>query len=230
MKANKKILLLPVILLTLLLCSCGKNTIDTTSNGQNTAASTTSSEETTYYDYGYASLIQQKNYGRILFVGDSRTVDMFIATVHDVSGINADGITVYAMDGGGYDYLVETIDAYGMDNFDTLITWLGANDAGNFTPYIGYYNGILENGKRLILCNVGPTDDEHLLDVCIPDYLNEKMLQYNQAQAEWAAEHDIKVIDLYTFVSENIGIEEVDGVHYEPKPTTTVWDEIMNNI
>lgn len=164
---------------------------------------------------------------RILFVGDSRTIDLFYDSDQWISGEVHDGIIVYGGHGKGYSYLESTINKYGYDNFGTLITWMGANDTGNFENYKRLYNTVLASGKKLIVCTVGPCDDSVVSN---PYYANSRVVNFNNALVTWAFEHGVQVIDLYTYVSDNITIDRADGVHYLPRPTSAVWLYILGNL
>jgi hypothetical protein len=126
--------------------------------------------------------------------------------------------------------MVNTIDEYGLDRFDTLVCWMGCNERGDFTPYEDYYRSLLDQGKQIVLLNVGPTLDSSLKDYDAVNYPNELMLKYNAAQAAWAAQNNVRVIDMYTYLTNNITINPDDGIHYDPKPTTTIWEEILRNL
>ena len=168
-------------------------------------------------------------YGRILFVGDSRTVDIFSESASELNAYSAGNIIVYARDASNHSYLESTVNSYGMDNFDTLVSWMGANDYGNFSAYEGFYNSILASGKTLILCTVGPTDDNCLAADDRPYYDNERIVAFNTALNTWASNHGVKVIDLYTYVSGNVTIDSADGIHYGPKPTSNIWGAITGS-
>ena len=170
---------------------------------------------------------------RILFIGDSRTIDMFADSDDEMSGYDAgDDIVVFAKHGHGFDYMTKVIKNYGTDNFDVLVTWMGANDHGDFSKYAGYYDGILENGKRMIVCNVGPTDDAGLIANDHPDYENSRMIAYNTELVKWAEENDVKVIDLYEYINSTatVTIDPKDGIHYLPRPTVELWDHIVSEL
>ncbi len=169
-------------------------------------------------------------YGRILFIGDSRTVDIFSDSAEEISGMNVDGITVYARNGGGDIYMTEVLDGYGMDSFDTLVTWMGANDWGEFAPYIDKYGTVLGQGKTLIVCTVGPSDNNTLLEDDKPYYYDETIQSFNNQLVEWASGNGVKVIDLYTYVKNNVAIDPADGIHYYPRPTSSIWTVILENL
>lgn len=169
------------------------------------------------------------DYGRILFVGDSRTVDIFSESASELSAYSAGNVVVYARDASNHNYLIDTVNAYGFDNFDTLVSWMGANDYGDFASYEGFYDSVLASGKTLILCTVGPTDDNCLAADDRPYYDNERIVSFNVALNAWASKHGVKVIDLYTYVSNNVTIDAADGIHYGPKPTSNIWGVVTGS-
>lgn len=175
---------------------------------------------------------QVTDYGRILFCGDSRTVDMFDGGADEIRRGVYNDITVYCRDACQLDYMVSAVQEVGMDNFDTLVSWMGCNDYGNFAKYEPFYNLILENGKKLVLCTVGPTDDNSLDEEDKPNYLNARELEYNAALNQWASARNIYVIDLYNYISSSnsIYIDPADGIHYQVQPTTAIWQKILSSI
>ena len=174
---------------------------------------------------------EKTDYGRILFVGDSRTVDMFSADRDKILGEVYDGITVYAEDARSYTFLIETMSSAGTENFDTIISWMGCNDYGNFANYQPHYEGLLREGKRLILCTVGPTLDSGLAnDFDKTHYLNDFQIAYNSALWTWANANGVKVIDLYSYLANttDVYLDPADGIHYQPKPTGAIWSVIRS--
>lgn len=167
---------------------------------------------------------------KTLFVGDSRTVDMFDADAFEILGKDHDGITVYGRNGGGIRYFNEVMDTVNLDDYDTVVTWLGCNNWGDFTGYGEAYEKILGQGKTLIVCTVGPTDDNALEEDDIPYYYNEKEIAFNASLTSWANAHSVKVIDLYTYCQGNITISPDDGIHYLPQPTTKLWEYILSTL
>ena len=175
----------------------------------------------------------KQGYGRILFVGDSRTVDIFDAGSCGFYGRNEGGVTVYCEDGANFDFLCSSVDKVGLGNFDTLISWMGCNDKGSFSNYEIYYNLLLENGKTVIVCNVGPTADQYLAsDYDRTYYINDFMIAYNNSLANWAAQRGVKVIDMYSYLNgnQNLYLDPVDGIHFQPQPTSEIWTHIFNNL
>ena len=168
------------------------------------------------------------NYGRILFIGDSRTVDMLF---NDNDGIIInelyDDIVVYARHGHGFNYLKETIEEYGLNSFDTLISWMGANDKGIFDEYELYYEYLLSLNKNIILCTVGPTKDEYLES---NDYSNNNMKKYNESLINFSNKYNIHVIDLYSYIIDNQILIKDDGIHYLPKTNYQLLGYIVGDI
>ena len=176
---------------------------------------------------------QKADYGRILFIGDSRSVDMFSADQSGIFGEVHDGITVYAEDARNYTFLIETIGQYDTANFDTLVSWMGCNDYGDFGSYQPHYEGLLREGKNIVLCTVGPTLDTALAnDFDRTHYINDLQIAYNNSLIAWANVNGVKVIDLYSYISNSsdISIASEDGIHYQPKPTSAIWGRILSQL
>ena len=171
---------------------------------------------------------EPKDYGNIIFVGDSRTVDIFDADAFEVYDRNEGGVRVFAHNGKGHEYLLEILSHIGW-GCDTVITWLGCNDHYNIELYKQTYEEILSKDMNLVICNVGPTVNENLDEWDSTRYRNEDMVAFNEQITAWANAHGVKVIDMYSYVSANLEIEP-DGIHYIPQPTSKVWDFIMSQL
>jgi hypothetical protein len=180
-----------------------------------------------------ADTTQTVGYGRILAVGDSRTVDMFTGDQGEILGGVYDGITVYCRDAEGFSFLNEAISAHGIDNFDTLLTLMGCNSYGDFSEYGPYYDSLLAQGKKIVVCTVGPTADQYLAsEFDMTHYENFRQVQFNNSLVAWANQRGVKVIDLYSYInnSSSIIISEADGIHFFPQPTTELWNYIRANL
>ena len=174
-----------------------------------------------------------EGYGRILFVGDSRTVDMFSAEAEEIRGSVYNGIPVYCKNGCKFQYMVDAVNEYGMDNFDTLVSWMGCNDFGEFSPYGPYYDKLIAAGKQVVVCTVGPTQDEYLLDdMDWYYYPNANQIKFNNSLVSWANSKGVKIIDLYTYISNSssVNLDPNDGIHYLPQPTTELWSVIRGSL
>lgn len=175
---------------------------------------------------------QKIDYGRILYVGDSRSVDLFDQYAEEVRAANYNGITVYCKNACQLSYMEGAVGEVGMDGFDTLVSWMGCNDYGNFAKYEPFYNNILAQGKKLIVCTVGPTDDNCLDEEDRYYYDNARELEYNAALVSWANSNGVKVIDLYSYITshDSVYVDPADGIHYQPQPTTELWSVILANL
>lgn len=168
----------------------------------------------------------------IVMVGDSRTICMFSSDSEEtISGEVHDGIRVYAGWGEGYDFLVESLEA--AEEFTTLVVWLGCNDAakgGSFAgTYGALYDSLLEEGKQIVIANVGRTDDKYLAPGD-EGYVNSNMIAYNEQIAAWASEKEgVTFVDAYK-ASINWQLNKEDGIHYTPRPTTGIWQLITSCI
>ncbi len=170
-----------------------------------------------------------KKTSRTLFVGDSRTVDMFDAKKSEINGNVYNNIQVFARDGGSFQYADEVIASIDWENYDTVVFWMGANDRGNFKPYEKYYNQLFALGKRMILCTVGPVNHQALTDEDLMFFSNGKIQRYNNNLRKWAKAHGVAVVDLYSYIVQNVAYSS-DGIHYNPKPTKDLWHHIVKQI
>ena len=189
--------------------------------------------DTTAAEKKEAEAPKQKEYGRILAVGDSRTVDMFTGDQSEILGGVYDGITVYCRDAEGFGFLGEAIGAHGIDNFDTLLTIMGCNSYGDFSQYGPYYDSLIAQGKNIVVCTVGPTADQYLAtEFDRTHYENFRQINYNNSLVAWANQRGVKIIDLYSYISNSssIIVSEADGIHYFPQPTTELWNYIRANL
>ena len=176
---------------------------------------------------------KQVGYGRILLVGDSRSVDMFSADEVEIYGANYNGITVCCRNAAGFNYLKDTIADYGTENFDTLLTLMGCNSYGNFSDYGPFYDSLLAQGKTIVVGTVGPTVDEYLAsDFDKTHYEAWRQVQFNNSLIAWANEKGVKIIDLYSYINNNpnIYVSPEDGIHFFPQPTTEMWNYIRANL
>ena len=167
---------------------------------------------------------------RVLFVGDSRAVDMFTSKSGSINGKKKDGIKVYARDGATFAFLQESVSKCKLKNFDTLVVWMGTNDSGNFSNYKSYYNKLIKKGKKVILCKVGPIKDKLLSDAWRPYFSNSGTAKkYNSSLKKWADKKAVDVIDTYTYVRDNVKFRS-DGIHYKAASSKTIWPFIMGEL
>ena len=168
---------------------------------------------------------------RILFIGDSRTVDMFSSKEHEIKGEEYDNITVYAKDGATYSYMTKTLKKVNVRNYDIVVTWMGTNDHGNFTKYGNYYKKLKKKNVNLLLCTLGYSDNNRLGDEGDHLYYNDGIMQkFNKQLTKWAKKNEVKTINLYSYTKKKLKTRENNGVHYVPCPTTGLWKYTVRQI
>lgn len=166
---------------------------------------------------------------KVMFVGDSRTIDMFSSSDSLYSGVVRDSITIYAKNGAGFGFFNNVISTCNEDDFDILVVWMGANDRGKFENYKAPYKKLLDKGKTLVLCTAGPTNNYALEGEDSWRCSEANIKAYNAALESWAKDNNVDVIDLYSYINKNISIGG-DGLHYTPQPTTRIWDKILSEL
>ncbi|SEK34470.1 Bacterial Ig-like domain (group 2) [Butyrivibrio sp. ob235] len=168
---------------------------------------------------------------RILFIGDSRSVYMFNVKNNELCGDVRNGMFVYARSGAQHDYIDEVLNEVDPDSYDVVVSWMGANDRGNFGVYRKYYNELLKMKKKLILCTVGPVKDAYLDEIGLICFTNNLMVHYNKGLKKWAKKNHVATIDLYNYiVKKNLRVDTRDGVHYLPRPTKSIWKFILKKL
>lgn len=169
---------------------------------------------------------------KVLFIGDSRTVDMFSATRHEIQGEVYNNITVYARDGATMGFMKETLKKVNLDEYDIVVSWMGANEHGHFDKYPSYYKKLMEKKNvKLVLCTIGYSDDGKLGDLgdCLY-YNNGIMLNYNRMLTKWAKKNHVKTIDLYSYTKHHIKARKNNGVHYDHRQKEDLWNYTVKQI
>ena len=169
-----------------------------------------------------------KNTVRTLYIGDSRSVDLFSATAEAIFGEVHNDVVVCALNGGKVTFLNEVINHSDLSDYDTIVTWMGCNDFGAFKPYTKIYNRLVSKGKKLVLCSVGPTD-YGCLDEGGQALMNDGIISgFNFQLKSWANKKNVKTVPMYEYVSKHVAIDHRDGVHYSPKPNKSMWNYILD--
>ena len=168
---------------------------------------------------------------KIVFVGDSRTVDMFSAVKTQLKGKKRDNMYVYAMDGGTYEYMVKVLRKVDLQKGDILVSWMGCNDRGDFSHYKDYYNKLRKRGVNLIIGTIGYSDVNGMADEGDYLYYNNWVIQeFNRDLKKWAKKKGVKTIDLYTYTVRHVQVDQESGIHYDPKPTKKMWKYIVKKV
>ena len=168
---------------------------------------------------------------RVFFIGDSRTVDMFSGKKSKIENKSFGNMIVYAKDGATISYLKYVVKTEGISSDDTIITWMGANDRGNFKPYSKYYNKLIKKGLRVILCTIGCSDNNKLHDEGDRLYYNDGIMKsFNKKLIKYANKNELDVIDLYKYTKKHIKVQPDNGVHYLPKPNKKLQNHILYKV
>lgn len=156
---------------------------------------------------------------QILFIGDSRTLDMM--KVAD----NGNCIWIHQV-GSGYQWMMEQA----FPKADSLVTAgtavviaMGVNDPHNLSQYIQAINSQSavweERGAMVYYSAVGPvTSDPYVTNAQISDF-NTSMYQ----------NLNVRFLDSYNFLVEN-GFQTIDGLHYTESSSKAVFDFILSHI
>lgn len=168
--------------------------------------------------------------GRVIFVGDSRTIDMFADSDDPINGAVHDGIIVHARHGHAVDYFKSVMESVKPVAGDMVVSFMGANDRGAFGPYGEIYNSLLAQGVKLVVCTIGPcATGAGYGNQYYDAYHNIKMTTFNEQLVPWANTNGVPVIDTYSYIWNNIKIDP-DGIHYLPRPTTALWQYILDSL
>ncbi len=167
---------------------------------------------------------------RTLFIGDSRSVDIFSGSESSILGEVHDDIVVCAMNSAKIFFMKDVLKNSDLSDYDTIITWMGANDYGAFNPYKKNYSKLVSSGKKLVLCTVGASGDQYMPPQDLPYFGNGVINSFNSQLKKWAKKKKVDTIPLFEYVQKNVHVDSKDGVHYSPKPNKNIWNYILDNI
>jgi len=167
---------------------------------------------------------------RTLFIGDSRTLDMFTSKPGKHYGRVHNGMVVFALDGATARDMTNILNRVDLGDYDRIVSWMGANDYGHFEHYQNYYDKLLKKHKKLILCTVGQSNDD-----CLPErdsvyFGNCVISSFNKKLKQYAKQHKLTVINVSKAVSKYTTIDGADGLHYSPKPNKKLWKYFVKQI
>lgn len=176
------------------------------------------------------------NINKYIFIGDSRTVQMYAYLNNDWNGANysAGGVhtvgeDIYAAQGSmGLNWMKETGVPAVKNHFKSgavIIILMGVNDLYNADKYISYVNGNLSSwtskGSKVYFVSVNPCNGKY-------SKLNSKIVSFN-SKVKSGLNSKVKWIDSYSYLNSN-GFKTRDGLHYDKNTYKKIHDFIKNKV
>ena len=162
---------------------------------------------------------------RVVFIGDSRTVQMYAylsgswsGANYSKGGVHVVGNDIYVAEGGmGLNWMKNTGIPAAQKYFDSntaIVILMGVNDLGNLNKYIEYVNANApswkSNGSSLYYVSVNPCNGKY-------SHMNSSIQKFN-AQVKSGLSSEVGWIDTYSELN-RVGFTATDGLHYN-KATT----------
>lgn len=173
---------------------------------------------------------------KIVFIGDSRTVQMYAYSSGDWGGANYStggvhevGSDVYVAEGAqGLSWMKSTgipaAQKY-FNNKTAIVILMGVNDLGNVSEYASYINSNADSwkskGSSLYYVSVNPCNGSYSgLNTKIESF-NSSLKRSISGKATW--------IDTYTVLKSN-GFTATDGLHYDGDTYKTIYNYIKSKV
>lgn len=173
---------------------------------------------------------------KIVFIGDSRTVQMYAYSSGDWGGANYStggvhevGSDIYVAEGAqGLSWMKSTgipaAQKY-FNNKTAIVILMGVNDLGNVNEYASYINENADSwkskGSSLYYVSVNPCNGSYSgLNSKIESF-NSKLKSSISSKATW--------IDTYSVLNNN-GFTATDGLHYDGDTYKTIYNYIKSKV
>ena len=172
----------------------------------------------------------------IIFIGDSRTVQMYAYATGDWGGANFSsggvhevGSDLYVAEGSmGLSWLkstgVPTASKY-FNSGSAIVILMGVNDLDNANNYINYVNSNANswksNGSSLYYVSVNPCSGNYA-------HLNSKIENFNSTLKSGLSSN-VGWIDTYSVLVNN-GYSTTDGLHYDQSTSQTIYNYIKSRV
>lgn len=173
---------------------------------------------------------------RVVFLGDSRTVQMYAYLNNDWTGANYSsggvhevGDDIYVAEGSmGLNWLKNTGIPAAEKYFNSgtaIVILMGVNDLFNANNYIKYVNENVsnwkKNGSSLYFVSVNPCTGDY-------SYLNTQIIDFN-ATVKNGLSNDVGWIDTYSQLNSN-NLTSTDGLHYGKNTYQIIYNYIKSNV
>lgn len=171
-----------------------------------------------------------------IFIGDSRTVQMYAYSTGDWGGANYSsggihevGNDLYVAQGSmGLDWLKSTGIPAATPYFNSgsaIIILMGVNDLSNANNYINYVNSNVSTwkskGSSLYFVSVNPCNGSY-------SHLNDKIVNFNNTVKN-GLDKSVGWIDTYSVLVNN-GFSTTDGLHYDGGTYKTIYNYIKSKV
>ncbi|MBP5678897.1 MAG: SGNH/GDSL hydrolase family protein [Bacilli bacterium] len=173
---------------------------------------------------------------KVVFIGDSRTVQMYAylkgswsGANYSSGGVHVVGEDVFVSEGGmGLNWMRSTGIPAAQPYFQSgtaIVILMGVNDLGNIDQYISYVNANVsswkKNGSSLYYVSVNPCDGKY-------SHLNSKINTFNE-KAKNGLSSEVGWIDTYGELS-RVGFKTTDGLHYDKATYQTIYNYIKSKV
>lgn len=173
---------------------------------------------------------------QIVYIGDSRTVQMYAYLNNDWNGANYSsggvhkvGSDIYVAQGSmGLSWLKSTGIPAAKKYFDkgtAVVILMGVNDLGNADGYISYINSNATSwtskGSQVYFVSVNPCNGGY-------SNLNSKIKSFN-SKVKNGLSNNVKWIDTHSYLVSN-GYKTTDGLHYNSDTSKKIHDYIKNKV
>ena len=173
---------------------------------------------------------------RVVFIGDSRTVQMYAYLNNNWAGANYSsggvhevGNDIYVSEGAmGLNWMKSTGIPAAQKYFTSgtaIVILMGVNDLSNANNYINYVNSNAEswksNGSSLYFVSVNPCNGSY-------DHMNPKIKNFN-SQLKSGLSSSVGWIDTYSEMY-SVGFNTTDGLHYDKNTYQTIYNYIKSKV
>lgn len=158
--------------------------------------------------------------GRVVWIGDSRTVGM-------KNAVSGDNDVFIAESGQGYNWFINT----GLNQAnskikdgDTIVFNLGVNDIGNANQYVNKLNELVNGswkGKDIIFMSINPVDDAK------SRYVKNSDIEAFNKKMKDGLDSKIKYVDTYSEIKKDLKTDS-EGIHYDSETYNKIYDTIRN--
>lgn len=203
---------------------------------QRGTAKPTTSTDTNSGNTGNRAGVGNTKSNKVIFIGDSRTVQMYAylngtwsGANYSSGGVHEVGTDIYVAEGSkGLAWMKDTGIPASKKYFvkgNAIVILMGVNDLSNAENYITYVNNNAaswkSNGSSLYFVSVNPCEGSY-------SYLNSSISTFN-SKLKNGLNNNVGWIDTNSVLIQN-GFETTDGLHYDESTYKVIHDYIKNRV